>query len=395
MRVEWSSSSARLLDGDRVLTNQLPYNMERGIVQLIYDEGVEVVIEGPAKFAITDCNQLNMFSGKVFVDVTSMAGNFVVNTPNATIIDYGTKFGINVQSKTNSEVAVYEGKVKLADRLQPNLSELLIAGKAAALINNQIFPTDFKEDAFVKKIPSFYQQRILKTQPVYFLQFELQKPYIYNPINSKIPYCSGIASEDIVLGPPLDMQYEVGGAYFHGQPIKIDLQKEELNSFEQGFTLSLWVKLQTSESNFQSSTYHILDGSGRFGQLLLRDGKFVHFFRPIQEILRTEGLDVIKPDSWYQLTVTMDYYTKEKKFYINGVLQGGQNSSGKNIPSTGCSKIILGNKTPAALVESEAFHGLMSEILLYDRALTDQEILSIFNLYWSYNGRGEYTSFCW
>jgi hypothetical protein len=52
MNVKWSESSYSLETGERLWTKGFPLDIKEGIVSIEFDEGVKVVIEGPALFEI-------------------------------------------------------------------------------------------------------------------------------------------------------------------------------------------------------------------------------------------------------------------------------------------------------------------------------------------------------
>ncbi|MBN2063296.1 MAG: hypothetical protein JW745_00725, partial [Sedimentisphaerales bacterium] len=46
--VVWDDNSASLESSDRIMTNQLPFVMKAGVLEILYDNGVNILIEGPA-----------------------------------------------------------------------------------------------------------------------------------------------------------------------------------------------------------------------------------------------------------------------------------------------------------------------------------------------------------
>ncbi len=109
--VEWSASSARLNNGQRILTNQLPFRLETGIIQLSYDEGVDIVIEGPAEFII-EKKGVDLSYGRLYSYVSDIGHGFTVDTPNNRFIDLGTEFGVFVDQSATSELHVFTGEVQ-------------------------------------------------------------------------------------------------------------------------------------------------------------------------------------------------------------------------------------------------------------------------------------------
>ncbi len=112
INVKWHQESERLLTNDRLLTHQAPYFIDNGILSIRYDNGVDVVIEGPAKFEI-DRDGIFLNHGKLYSHVSPTGTGFAVDTPNSRFIDLGTEFGVEVDVKGSSELHVMDGEVQL------------------------------------------------------------------------------------------------------------------------------------------------------------------------------------------------------------------------------------------------------------------------------------------
>ena len=110
--VVWKHGSEKLTNKDMVLNNQLPYQIEKGIIEVQYDNGVHVVIEGPAKFQFESSGVILEF-GTLYSSVTDSGVGFQVVTPNCRFIDLGTEFGIKADADGSSEMHVVKGKVHM------------------------------------------------------------------------------------------------------------------------------------------------------------------------------------------------------------------------------------------------------------------------------------------
>ena len=111
--VKWGSSSEMLEIGDLILTNQPAYIIEEGIVKINYDQGVDVLIEGPAEFQILADDRIGLTYGKVYSKVQREAIGFSVYTPSTKIIDLGTEFGVHAQNNGDTKLYVVKGKTAL------------------------------------------------------------------------------------------------------------------------------------------------------------------------------------------------------------------------------------------------------------------------------------------
>lgn len=99
--------------------------LESGVVELNFASGTKAAIEGPAELQLTGANGIELRQGKLSAEVPRPAHGFTVRTPNATVVDLGTRFGIHAKGSAASEVDVFEGKVQVTQ------------GHDAAEANNQ------------------------------------------------------------------------------------------------------------------------------------------------------------------------------------------------------------------------------------------------------------------
>ncbi len=129
--VRWSKSSEQFHTSDRLLTNQFPYKIDKGIVSIKYDQGVDVVIEGPAEFTI-EKNGIDLAQGRIYSYVSEVGRGFTVDTINNRYVDLGTEFGVSVEKETSEELHVLKGKVQFFSGLTgaPKDSSVIFANDA-------------------------------------------------------------------------------------------------------------------------------------------------------------------------------------------------------------------------------------------------------------------------
>jgi hypothetical protein len=93
------------------------YVLTSGSVHLAFPSGAEAIVEGPAVFQVPTTASLRMSKGKCSVHAPKGAEGFLVDTPNARIVDRGTRFAVSIGDSSNTEVHVVEGA---ADVYRPN-----------------------------------------------------------------------------------------------------------------------------------------------------------------------------------------------------------------------------------------------------------------------------------
>jgi FecR protein len=100
--------------GDRLASTTIQIN--RGMLRLAFDDGVEVTLQGPADYELTALGKTRLHRGLLTATVPPGAVGFLVSTPHAEVVDLGTAFGVALDEDGNSEVSVFDGEVEV----QPN-----------------------------------------------------------------------------------------------------------------------------------------------------------------------------------------------------------------------------------------------------------------------------------
>jgi hypothetical protein len=78
------------------------------------------IIQAPTQFTIESACQIYLQQGQVVVKIDKTSETpFVVRSPQASIVDYGTEFGVSVDASNNTLTHVYQGKVELRSGSNP------------------------------------------------------------------------------------------------------------------------------------------------------------------------------------------------------------------------------------------------------------------------------------
>jgi hypothetical protein len=111
LEAHWGGAAAQLRTGEILPAGHL--RLDSGVVELTFASGARAAVEGPAELNVVDRNMIELRLGKISADVPHTAVGFTVKTPTATVVDLGTRFGIDAKAKEASEVDVFEGKVRV------------------------------------------------------------------------------------------------------------------------------------------------------------------------------------------------------------------------------------------------------------------------------------------
>ena len=121
----WKGSGMSTLAGAKLLPG--PLHLLQGTAEISLDGGVRAVLKGPTVFELSSAKEIYLRHGRLTAKVPQSAVGFTVSTPNATIVDLGTEFEVEVSEAGVTDVQVRRGLVEVA---QPrNASAVRTTGK--------------------------------------------------------------------------------------------------------------------------------------------------------------------------------------------------------------------------------------------------------------------------
>lgn len=104
-------TDSALRNGDRLGNTTI--EIQRGLIRLQFDDGVEVTLQGPARYELIGPGKTRLHSGLLTATVPPGAEGFQVSTPTAEVVDLGTAFGIEIDSEGIPVVSVFDGEVEV------------------------------------------------------------------------------------------------------------------------------------------------------------------------------------------------------------------------------------------------------------------------------------------
>lgn len=108
---QWAGSSLPTVEGARLSPGML--DLIEGLATVKFDSGAELVLEAPATVEVTDAMNCRLLRGTIVADVPPSAIGFTVDTQDAKVVDYGTKFGVSKGEDGKYMVQVLEGLVEV------------------------------------------------------------------------------------------------------------------------------------------------------------------------------------------------------------------------------------------------------------------------------------------
>src|SRR5262249_47180693 len=135
-------------------------------------------------------------------------------------------------------------------------------------------------------------------------------------------------------------------------------------------TLDAWV-YPTGNTNLNR---HIIDKDNfartrEYALALQADGKFGAFVTVPSGLKLLEGTTIAQLNSWYHIAITHDGIAL--RLYVNGIQEGIIDALGDIVPTENV--VGIGGN-----VQREFFKGIIDEAQIFNRALSDAEILAIY-----------------
>lgn len=124
-----------------------PLHLLSGMAAIEFTSGTRILLEGPAQLDLVSNMHARLVNGSVMAEVPPPANGFTIATPATTIVDRGTRFGVNVARDGATLVKVMSGKVDLqtGGTIQPLPERRSVsvtpAGKVTqAAVSDEAFP---------------------------------------------------------------------------------------------------------------------------------------------------------------------------------------------------------------------------------------------------------------
>lgn len=114
----WSENCSPSEDSKLIYTHSTLSLLE-GFAEITFDNQAKIILQSPTRIDIEDYNQIFLYSGKLSAVIPKSAAGFVVRTATATVVDYGTEFGVTADTDGHTEAHVFEGQVELRSGSDP------------------------------------------------------------------------------------------------------------------------------------------------------------------------------------------------------------------------------------------------------------------------------------
>ncbi|MCO6047080.1 FecR family protein [Aeoliella sp. ICT_H6.2] len=135
--VVWAKDNIDVDELTRVSVGQT-LHLTSGELELVFDRSVRMRVRGPALLELRSPTEVYSRFGVLSARVGKAGRGFAIETPNGRIVDLGTEFGVAVDEKGSTAVAVFRGAVDLMygpqdNLLKPSVTRRLVQGQALTM----------------------------------------------------------------------------------------------------------------------------------------------------------------------------------------------------------------------------------------------------------------------
>lgn len=130
--IVWPEGTAPIKAGSRLETKQIRF--EKGTMELQFASGLRLALEGPADFYLNVNRPSFLHRGRLSVFVPPRERGYAVATPWLTLVDQGTEFTLDVTDK-GAEASTVTGKTVLTQLAEPDI--VLLQGNGVRVDGNR------------------------------------------------------------------------------------------------------------------------------------------------------------------------------------------------------------------------------------------------------------------
>ena len=406
VNAEWyRDGQVKIKDGSILYTG--PMSLKKGLAEIVLNNGTEIILEGPCEFNIESDRQIYLHSGSIVANIENVADKrFVVRTDSATVVDYGTEFGVNVDHLGNTSTEVFQGTVELrqgSDPLKFDKKLRLEKSQGGRVTKQGKVSNHINDYAFVRSDQLYSELQAAKGSAYYkwkAYSYKLKQRddllayYTFENIENGMLANSAWNTRDKYHGKL--MSYTAGGnlselvegrwpqkkamKFVSKEQQYISIDSDKALNIGSNITLSAWVKLDTLDNGG-----HILSNRLRKGAVNYQLGynllttvtkNRIQFARYLERsstcIKYSRYLDESEVTGWHHIAVSHDSHNA--RFYFDAeLIDVVEYATNISVPE---SDFVIGSD----MTNDGMFNGLIGEIAIFDSILNASDIAEMYEV---------------
>lgn len=368
--------------------------LKTGLIAVEFLCGARVIIEGPAEFQILSETEAFCQSGRLRADVPPEARGFKIGTPQVTVVDLGTEFGLDVKRDGKAVVKVISGEVELH---QSAGKQDLKEGAAVAVDGAGVMrPTEAGDELFPAERTLAERDAVVLARRRDAWRAGLAEVASWAGLVAHYTFETNAAGErKLPNSKPTGEGSIVGAQWVTGRwPGKgalellsaTDRVRIEVPGESPSLSLAAWVRVDRLANRNNALLMSDGFGTGAVHWQIREDGCLILGMHGRGVGV---GADYVSPpviDSdrsvrWTFLAVVMDEAAGEVRHYVDAQVVATLPMKPLGPLHIGTAEI--GNWNPAHRADKRPirnFHGRIDEVLVFNRALAPTELVRLYSL---------------
>jgi hypothetical protein len=376
----------KLSSGEALRTGE--YELNSGLVNLRFTNGVEVVVESPARFSLESSQLLILHAGRLSANVSPAGKGFTVQTPSADVIDHGTEFGVEVTAGLGSEIHVFRGEVEVKSRTADEDTLRLFTDQATRVDEVAGSPAGIAvdPDRFLRSFdePSAnYAARVRQLNPVLYFRMPPSSDgrtltdQSGNGLHARIE--AGTSERPLFASGRVGSAFQLGGPRVSTHAVVPDYPKttnNQLSAVAWVFADSRprWASIIKNWGQGEIGQFHfgLVDHTGEL-EILVKSPKGAGARARVRD---TEPFPV---GTWQHVAFVADGSTL--RLYRNGQEIGSaphKPIATPTIQSLGIGAKLVGNHPKRPGSPADFWHGRIDELALFNHALDGEAVRDLF-----------------
>jgi hypothetical protein len=359
--------------------DEQPLKLTRGLLKIRMNDGSVVLLEAPTEIRLEGNDQLFLIQGKLTAKVPEEAVGFTVRTPSASIIDYGTEFGVLVDQYAETEAHVLKGNVKLGIGSDPRVLKKALhlsanqAGRVSGQSLKKILP---RAEQFSYDIPCSFEQMARSLGASMYLRLQSDSVGSFKDTIAAATRIEVNPDVSVVPGPFTGNNRKSYAFRIQGADSSIIIDARRLPQSSDGaFTIGYWVRFDDIRKQVVSGNLINKGGFSHFRSVAMtRDGRLEHFAynstAPVKwRIVTSPG--PLQPEKWYFVVISRGVRDDNTKtLYLNGKPVSRNAREDEVMKLDSFESFQFGGDIGGY----EGFEGEIAEIMFFPRALDHKEV---------------------
>ncbi len=373
-----------------------PYSLKQGWVAIEFKDGAKVVLEAPADIEFLSTNSACLVQGRLTANVPPEAKGFTVETPATRVVDLGTEFSVFVDQAGHSDIHVSKGAITLhplKSRPEGHIEETVNAYQAKRIEKNSphIQTIEYDHKIFTqvrsKSLKTFvkldrsltaYEKAMYRSDPTCYYSFNEPLLYEMHGNANIIPVVD--ETYQVAFQNSLHVDGDESYVVAKGAP---RLQPVKTATFSTWFKNSSDKRKESMLSVLSSESYS-KNKEQEFELFLDIENQLVFAFNDYSATSKARVNEIsslinIQPDRWYYIVVTYEQ-DRVVSLYINGIKNSQIKLTSSAIFELGQTIYFGTHHDDINDIDdaSNFFKGQIDEFAFYHRALSEQEIMEIY-----------------